>query len=1134
MNDDTTIPDSSTMAEQSNGIPTLFEACTPRQDVITGDIPEDQFAASIDSVAHSVNAPDVYADPKQFFEKTYPTDGIQELLTRLTTRFVYDGKSDEHSGTNGIIRLDTSFGGGKTHTEIAAYHLATQPDKINNLSEYLEDQEEGPTSEELANQYLEQTALGLDVNTSVIVGAEVDARNARCDMVDDDAPATKTLWGEMAYQLLGHEGYEYLREYDEKQIAPGANTLTELFNMDSDPSLVMLDEIAAYMTQASGLAQNTEDSGSLDIADEAVVGNSTLAEQTNAFLMALLSATENTDHVTVVLSIADTAFEQQAEDVRRLLAEITDEFNSIADRTEQSITPTEDTEIASVLRYRLFENIDKDKRDQVVNRYLSHYNANRSSFPDLEDETDDVTLEQRLKDSYPFHPTTIDTLTKELDALRNFHRTRGALKLLSRGISEVWRNGSNEYDRHFIRVSDLHPRNSYVHSTLLRLYDSAGLDFEAPIKADIHSGDGTAHATIADNMYSTPAPMGTQLTTTVLWKSLVETASGRGVNRPNLLYAVSHADMDVSEYRNVLDKLIDATNNAACYYLHREGNGTVRYVFKVQPKPIKIVESVDVDEGIVRQTMVESLKDAVGKSAAFTVVMQPEGPHDVPDEPTNHYLCVMDFDTVSVINIDESDAPPELVDDIYNHHASTEGGQKQMRQYRNNLVFLIPEVRKISDARDMADKLASIKHVQQNYSDDYDLSGEAEDELNTMLDSVKADLSASLKNAYSNAFYAGTDGLQYLSFQSSGKLSDDITATLSDQGKVAKSDNNAYGVQWIEARIWNANTDVMTTAEMEEQFGKRPGADILLSARPLRKTVAKIVSRDGYAYWDETKNKGYYTDKADISDTERSVDNAENLAAGLDTDDVVISDTTHVFDSIESLVESTKTEIDWKKNDQAGEKEDRSGETDGTPGDETPTDDTPPVSRTTPSEQTEVSIGSPTHIETAINKLRGEIAQAESDYRDKHNIKDSKCKTVIENVTIGIDSVEGWQEAWFIANNFAGTDLFADATIDFEYIAQTDDDADSEIMIAYDGDISPFANHCKFNMEPKEITGTDGEKVAEADVIITDATHPDGTEPAYNMLLDALKDQLAVSNSGGFTVTLHADVNHTTESGGDA
>ena len=68
-------------------------------------------------------------------------------------------------------------------------------------------------------------------------------------------------------------------------------------------------------------------------------------------------------------------------------------------------------------------------------------------------------------------------------------------------------------------------------------------------------------------------------------------------------------------------------------------------------------------------------------------------------------------------------------------------------------------------------------------------------------------------------------------------------------------------------------------------------------------------------------------------------------------------------------------------------------------------------------------------------------------------------------------------------------------------------------------------------MEPSEITGSNGEKVAEADFIISDVTRPDGTTPTYDVLLDDLKDLLAVNN--GFTIRLNTDLLFTTETGGD-
>lgn len=176
---------STTTTTGTNRPPSIFDACEPRQDVLTGELAEDQFAASLADVAHSSDAPDVYADPRLFFEKTYPTSGLQELLTRLATRFV-GAHNDDYTGTNGILRLDTSFGGGKTHNQIAAYHLAESPSAVPDLSDFILEQD-------VADEYTDVAALGLDVNTAVFVGTHVDAEDARSNYEDPNAPAAKTM-----------------------------------------------------------------------------------------------------------------------------------------------------------------------------------------------------------------------------------------------------------------------------------------------------------------------------------------------------------------------------------------------------------------------------------------------------------------------------------------------------------------------------------------------------------------------------------------------------------------------------------------------------------------------------------------------------------------------------------------------------------------------------------------------------------------------------------------------------------------------------------------------------------------------------------------------------------------------------
>jgi len=137
-----------------------------------------------------------------FFDMTYPTDGLQTLLSNLTGRFLASSGHDSGGYSNSILCLDTRFGGGKTHDLIASYHLATHPGDIENLEDHLNDGDEG-----LASSYHDAAVAGeLDVDTAVFVGGHVDGRNARSDRTDPDAPNTRTMWGEIAYQLYGLEG----------------------------------------------------------------------------------------------------------------------------------------------------------------------------------------------------------------------------------------------------------------------------------------------------------------------------------------------------------------------------------------------------------------------------------------------------------------------------------------------------------------------------------------------------------------------------------------------------------------------------------------------------------------------------------------------------------------------------------------------------------------------------------------------------------------------------------------------------------------------------------------------------------------------------------------------------------------
>jgi len=95
----------------------IFETCDPREEVLEGELREQQFAASLTRVLRG-DADEVYGNATTFFENTYPTSGLKSLLREGLSRV-----TGAKEGGAAVIRLETSFGGGKTHNLIALYHL---------------------------------------------------------------------------------------------------------------------------------------------------------------------------------------------------------------------------------------------------------------------------------------------------------------------------------------------------------------------------------------------------------------------------------------------------------------------------------------------------------------------------------------------------------------------------------------------------------------------------------------------------------------------------------------------------------------------------------------------------------------------------------------------------------------------------------------------------------------------------------------------------------------------------------------------------------------------------------------------------------------------------------------------------
>jgi predicted AAA+ superfamily ATPase len=304
----------------------IFDTCVPRPDVKAGTTKDEQFAADLAQVIKGT-APDEYKVPAVFFRNSYPTRGMRELL-----KAVYQRLSGQGGEVGSVLRLDTQYGGGKTHGLIALVHAVRGMEGVRNAAEFID-----PAL--LPKGRVRVAALdgeNSDPENGLTLGGDLRAYS---------------LWGDLAYQLAGVEGYRRVESSDRKHTAPGAETLRELFG--GEPTLIMIDEVSVYLRKV----------------ERAFPG---AGSQFTAFLQALIKAVESSPRAALVFTLAvgkdfeaKDAYKDEHERALRIIAEA----ESVAARKATLLNPTEEDETADVLRRRLFESVDPTAVEEAVAAY---------------------------------------------------------------------------------------------------------------------------------------------------------------------------------------------------------------------------------------------------------------------------------------------------------------------------------------------------------------------------------------------------------------------------------------------------------------------------------------------------------------------------------------------------------------------------------------------------------------------------------------------------------------------------------------------------------------------------------------------------------------------------------------------
>ena len=631
----------------------VLDYCNPRPEIIAGSFNPEVFTASLSPIIEfyqgkKSSLDSIYTDAEQFFkEATYPTQGLCTTLSEVFGRISGDAT------VPAIHRLETAFGGGKTHTLIACAHIAKLGKSISSVKDEL-----------IAKELLPEPGA---IELVGIAGEEIPVHKPKGDEL-----MPYTLWGEIAYQIGGESLYCEVEDEAKSYAAPGKNFFEKVFA--ERKVLIMLDELAQYAARLEAARPDG-------------------ASQLAAFLLALHGYARNRHGIAVVLTLASAtdAFANQTGHLAQLVSQVKGDDISEADalgigekavrgvasvvaRDAVQITPVHAAELSSVLAKRLFLSVDREGARQAASEYMEMYKRNSSSLPE---EATRVQFADRMIANYPFHPTLIDFLNNKLTDAENFQGTRGVLRVLSLAVRRLW---ELQLPVPMIHACHLDLRSDRVVNELLGRTGSSDLLFV--LNADVGGVDtgsiegGRSNAELADQ--KNPHPQGfpyyEYTWKTVFLHSLVGKQEGLqskifGITEPEALFAVSFPELSPPQIKMALDEIV----LSASYLRHKQGK------YYADKEPTINIILARIRKAVKENEVGEVLSDASRKiitngSGPFLIEHDVSLPEDIPDGKGRPILGVVSLNAKTI--------------DI--EAIITTKGPHLPREHQNTIFLLVP------------------------------------------------------------------------------------------------------------------------------------------------------------------------------------------------------------------------------------------------------------------------------------------------------------------------------------------------------------------------------------------------------------------------------------------------------------
>lgn len=501
----------------------------PHQDILEGRLTMDIFAADLWEAYHN-RGPVEYKDGDIFFQKTYLTEGLQNLLDVIQRRI-------EGKGGDPTIQIQTPFGGGKTHSLIAIMHKAKE----------------------------------WKAKSIVIVGTNLDAKD--------------TLWSIIEKQLTGKN------EKLTGLTSPGKDRLKEIL-LEHQPLVILMDEVLEYATKAAGVR----------------VEESTLAAQTIAFMQELTETVATLEKTCLVVTLPSSTVEQYDQSAEQLYLKL----QKVMGRVEKIYTPVQESEIAKVIRQRLFTSVDKEKAKKVVKNFIDNA-AIEGILPTGVEPTE---YRDRFLDSYPFLPEVLDVLYHRWGSFTTFQRTRGVLRLLSVVIASL-----NNEKIPYISLADFDLTSQEIRQELLKHIGTQYNSVIAQDITDLDAGSKKVDKNLGDSY------KGLQLASRAVTTIFLYSFSG-GTERGATLAEIKRSATTTNNPSSVVAEAVEQLKGKLFYFQFLND----KYFFSNQPNINRIIltkmENINDDDIIELEQQL--LKQNV-RGDKFKVYIWEENASAIPD-----------------------------------------------------------------------------------------------------------------------------------------------------------------------------------------------------------------------------------------------------------------------------------------------------------------------------------------------------------------------------------------------------------------------------------------------------------------------------------------------------------------------